>query len=524
MTGPPQPTRPDEVETIEPLDPAGGRRAPLLFWLTILAHPHPARVGERAALFRGAAASPVALSRLDPPFQQPAGGVCEPLESPFLSRKPVWLAPASGGGVLLSPADDGTEVRVSGDAVLASRKFCAAELRQGVVLELARRVVLMLHTSEKFDRCPQRLGFIGESAAMERLRVVLLRVAGVEAPVLLEGESGSGKEIAARAIHQSGPRSQKPFVSVNLAALPASTAVSELFGHAAGSFTGATGEHHGYFQQADGGSLFLDEIGLTTPELQAALLRVLDSGEIQPLGACGQRKVDVRVLAATDVNLEAAMQAGGFRASLFHRLSACRLQLPPLRERRDDVGRLLFHFLAGELEAAGLADRLLPNPRSRIPWLPAGLVARLAEYSWPGNVRQLNNVARQMVIDWGMAEAVDAESILARIEAFDAEIAPSEHQTGLAGKPADISDDELVEIMRRNRFGIQSTARELGISRTTLYALIERCSRLRKAKDIGREELIEALDACGRNLDSTAERLQISKKALKLRLKDLGLA
>jgi two-component system nitrogen regulation response regulator GlnG len=358
---------------------------------------------------------------------------------------------------------------------------------------------------------------------MERLRATLLRVADLSVPVLLQGESGVGKELAALAIHQSGPRGRRPFVSVNLAAVPATTAASELFGHTAGAFTGATGDHQGYFQRADGGSLFLDEIGTTTPELQATLLRVLDSGEIQPVGAGRQRRVDVRVLAATDTDLEAAIQEGRFRAPLFHRLAACRVSLPPLRERRDDIGRLLFHFLKIELEAAGLSGKLQPDERKQAPWLPARLVARLAEHLWPGNVRQLHNAVRHLVIAYGASETIDTEAVMAGLESPAQKPArPVEPPEGPEIRPADISEDDLVAVMRKNRFGIQAAARALGISRTTLYALIERCPRLRKAKDLGRAELEKALEASGGDLDAAAERLEVSTKALKLRMRELG--
>ncbi len=236
------------------------------------------------------------------------------------------------------------------------------------------------------------------------------------------------------------------------------------------------------------------------------------------------RRVDVRVLAATDAQLELAIQEGRFRAPLFHRLAACRVALPPLRDRRDDVGRLLYHFLRQELEVQNLSRRLETGERQRTSWLPAGLVARLVGHSWPGNVRQLHNLARHMVVTYSQAESVDAEEVLARLGAADGEPAgtdpPPENRRASS---AEISDDELVAVMRRHRFGIQAAARELCMSRTTLYSRIERCPRLRKARDIGREELEQVLKTCAGGLEGAAERLEVSLKALKLRMKELGL-
>src|SRR6185436_13729067 len=185
----------------------------------------------------------------------------------------------------------------------------------------------------------------------------------------LRGETGTGKELLARAIHQASSRRAAPYFALNMAAIPASLAAAELFGAAKGAFTGADRRRVGYFGRAQGGTLFLDEIGELPADLQPLLLRVLENGEIQPVGGEETLRVDVRILAATDANLESAIEEGRFRAPLFHRLSGYELRLPSLRERRDDIGRLFIHFLRQELAALGEADRLAdPGPEGR-PWL-----------------------------------------------------------------------------------------------------------------------------------------------------------
>src|SRR5262249_8032126 len=179
------------------------------------------------------------------------------------------------------------------------------------------------------------------------------------------------------------------FAAINRAALPSSTAASELFGHSRGAFTGATHDHDGMFVRAHGGTLFLDEVGETPYDIQPALLRVLETGEVTPLGSSKSQMVDVRLGAATDADLELQISESGLREALFHRLAGYQLLVPPLRERRDDIGRLLLQFLRDELDSTGDLKRLLDQTDA--PWLPASLVARLVRYSWPGNVRQLRN-------------------------------------------------------------------------------------------------------------------------------------
>ena len=236
---------------------------------------------------------------------------------------------------------------------------------------------------------------MGESEGLVELRREIRRVADLEIPVLLRGETGTGKELMARAIHRAGRRREKPYLSVNLGAIPPTLAASELFGAAKGAFTGAVRPHSGYFPRAHDGTLFLDEIGEAPPEVQVMLLRVLENGEIQHLGVQETQTVDVRMIAATDLDLETATDEGSFRAPLLHRLAGYEIVVPPLRERRDDFGRLLLDFLREELEAVGEAQRL---ERERSEWLPVSIVARLARHDWPGNVRQLKNAARQIVI------------------------------------------------------------------------------------------------------------------------------
>ncbi|MFZ1622508.1 nitrogen regulation protein NR(I), partial [Dokdonella sp.] len=229
---------------------------------------------------------------------------------------------------------------------------------------------------------------IGSSAGMRDLFRAIGRVAASGLSVLITGETGTGKELVARALHRESPRAKAVFVAMNTAAIPADLLESELFGHEAGAFTGATRRHAGRFEQADGGTLFLDEIGDMPLALQTRLLRVLAAGEFYRVGGRELIRSDVRVIAATHQDLEAKVERGEFRADLLHRLDVVRLSLPPLRERRDDIAALAAHFLAQASVDAGLEPKRFA----------AGALAALRELPWPGNVRQLENLCRRLAV------------------------------------------------------------------------------------------------------------------------------
>ncbi|WDS34867.1 nitrogen regulation protein NR(I) [Pseudoxanthomonas sp.] len=253
-------------------------------------------------------------------------------------------------------------------------------------------VVLPEAMSGSYGGTPE---LIGDTPAMRALFRGIGRLAQAPLSVLVTGETGTGKELVARALHNESPRSRKPFVALNTAAIPAELLESELFGHEAGAFTGAQRRHHGRFEQADGGTLFLDEIGDMPLPLQTRLLRVLAEGEFFRVGGRELIRVDVRVIAATHQDLEGLVRAGRFRADLLHRLDVVRLQLPPLRERRGDVPRLAENFLAQACLKLGTpAKRIAPSARDA-----------LRAHDWPGNVRELENVC------WRLAALAPSDTI-----------------------------------------------------------------------------------------------------------------
>ena len=230
-------------------------------------------------------------------------------------------------------------------------------------------------------------GLVGDSAGMERIRELLERVAPTDLSVLITGESGTGKEVVARALHTLSNRTGKQFVPVDCAAIPANLMESELFGHEKGAFTGATGIRKGLVEAADGGTFFLDEIGELAPAMQVKLLRLLQEQEFRRVGGNQLHRVQLRVVAATNRDLETMVREGGFREDLFHRLNVVQIVLPPLRERPDDVAILLKHFMERFCAEQGRDDLRLGQE----------VLDALASYSWPGNVRELVNCARYVV-------------------------------------------------------------------------------------------------------------------------------
>jgi two-component system nitrogen regulation response regulator GlnG len=333
---------------------------------------------------------------------------------------------------------------------------------------------------------PKTVGdeLVGEAPAMRELFRAIGRLAQAPLNVLVTGETGTGKELVARALHRESPRARKPFVALNTAAIPAELLESELFGHEAGAFTGAARRHVGRFEQADAGTLFLDEIGDMPASLQTRLLRVLAEGEFFRVGGRELIRVDVRVVAATHQDLEAKVREGGFRADLLHRLDVVRLRLPPLRERKADIPALAARFLAQ-------AAKELGTPAKRLQ--PAAL-ERLQRHDWPGNVRELENLC------WRLAALAPAETVTVRdlsgalrVEtaasagqwqrelADDVRAALTRGEPGLHARLREAFDQVLLETaLEHTRGHRQQAAEALGLGRNTLTRKLGAGRRRRK--------------------------------------------
>jgi DNA-binding NtrC family response regulator len=293
-------------------------------------------------------------------------------------------------------------------------------------------------------------GLVGPSRAMAEVRALVRVAAGTDAHVLLEGETGTGKEVAARAIHALGARANRPFIPVNCAAVPETLAESEFFGHARGAFTGAVQERPGALRLADGGTLFLDEIEDLSLALQAKLLRVVQDREVRPLGASSARRVDVRIVAASNRDLWQMVESARFRSDLYYRLRVLTIRLPPLRDRREDVPALIAHFIRGF------------NERRRTSFTLPGVHAcrPLVEHTWPGNVRELENTL---------------EAMLTMAHATRTDLAHALRHGPLGGRSVWVDErTRLLRVLEANRWNRQRAATALGISRVTLWRRMER--------------------------------------------------
>jgi two-component system nitrogen regulation response regulator GlnG len=504
--------------------------------LTIIAHPNPEQVPSQLRLV-----GPVELSRTSPPFMQLADGQLRPLGDRYVSRSPMLFEP-EGESVRVIPSDK-IDVEVDGRPLREPTRFGREDIERGVVLLLHGRVALLLHYGPAKPQHEQdeELGLVGCSVALARVRADIRMVGDLPVPILIRGESGTGKELIARAIHHESPRANRHYEALNMATLSPALAASELFGHVRGAFTGADRNHDGCFVRADGGTLFLDEIGETPIDTQAQLLRVLETRDVRPVGGSTTKHVDVRVIAATDADLESAVRQGGFREALLQRLAGFRILVPPLRERRVDIGPLIYHFIRTELEALGLLGLLRPVDDEQ-PWVSAATVARLVRYHWPGNVRELRNVVRQLVIagrhQSEMSLGSDLEALLrplnlSTVVAAQASVDPQSQDTldpsnsGSGARyraPGEVDEDELIATLRAHGYRLAPTAKALNLSRTSLYALVEQSSRIRKAADLGRDEIKAALEKTGGKLTEAATALEVSAHALKLRMRALGLS
>ena len=317
-----------------------------------------------------------------------------------------------------------------------------------------------------------RLGkheLVGGGAAMRKLMGEIERVAASETRVCILGETGTGKELVARAIHEKSPRREGAFVTLNCAAVPAELIESALFGHEKGSFTGAAARHLGKFEQADGGTLFLDEIGDMPVAMQAKLLRVLEEGEVERVGGDKPMRVNVRVLVATHRDLEKLVKENGFRQDLFHRIYVFPLRLPALRERTEDLPGLVNHFARQVAAQNGWKEKLF-DP---------GAMEELQRYGWPGNVRELRNVVERLILlsSAGSVTAEEVKVVLPSSANNDAHGGASgSAATGTLAERTEIFEREtLFGEIRRHNFHMTNVAKALGLERSHLY---KKCQQL----------------------------------------------
>ncbi|MEH6590117.1 MAG: sigma 54-interacting transcriptional regulator [Halioglobus sp.] len=500
-----------------------GRRDRSELLLTIIFHPDLERIGESAVL--GPLSSKngkKVLGRNWPQFSSnvPVSGMARArsCEDPYVSRQALSFE-RSGSSLTLGRPVNAGRVLVNGCELDTKITLCPDDLQQGVAILLASRVCLLLRKSvdaslEEEHQVPDfSSSILGNSRYMRRLRWRIARIAATDQDVLIRGETGTGKELVASAIHGNSLRAQSPLVTVNMSAVPVTLAPTALFGSAKGAFTGADSASKGYFEQARGGVLFLDEIGDTPLDIQAQLLRALQQREIQKVGG-PVLNVELRVLAATDAALDNESE---FKAALRHRLGSCELELRPLREHPEDIGELAWHYLRAAISQAG-ESHLLPSAASSrhdiAHW--AELFNVLVLYRWPGNIRELANVASQIATASGAQLSVPEEL---RVRLFTRKSKLSAIFDGSLRRSIDVGDEEFLEAMANGFYEPTSAAKILKISRPAVYRRIEASPDLRLANQVPLQELKAAFESCDGDAGRTAMQLMVSRSGIVSRLR-----
>lgn len=362
--------------------------------------------------------------------------------------------------------DTGIEALRAGAFDLLTKPLLDQELEMSLQRALSQRQVVEENKNlrAQLDQKFHLTNVVGHDPRMQRVFDVISRVADTRATVLITGESGTGKSLIARAIHRHSSRRDRPYVEVACGALPENLLESELFGHVAGAFTGATGDRVGKFKQADTGTIFLDEIGTASAALQVKLLRVLQEFQFEPVGGSKTHEVDSRVILATNEHLEKAVAEGRFRQDLYYRVNVINIELPALRERISDIPTLAKHFLAAACEEM--------NKKS-MAFAPA-VLERFQSYGWPGNVRELQNVVERAVL-LGNGEQVELEDLPPALR--DGRGPVMANFTSEAGLKSALQEPErrmILQVLESTGWSRNLTAEKLGINRTTLYKKMKR--------------------------------------------------
>ena len=430
--------------------------------------------------FVGASTGPegLALIESDPPdlvfldIKMPGMDGLEVLERIKTSHPMLPVVMVSGHG----SAQTGFEARNRGASGFIEKPFSESVLIERVQKELSENRTQTAYRALR-QEVDLRYQMVGHSAALQKVQDAIQKAAPSKATVLLQGESGVGKELVARTIHRNSPRSRERFVQVNCAAIPEELIESELFGHEKGSFTGATERQTGKFEQADHGTIFLDEVGDMSLKTQAKVLRVLQEGEVERLGSAKTATVDVRVIAATNKNLEDEIEKGQFREDLYFRLAVIPIYVPPLRERPEDIPLLVKHYL----------DTLSRENNQKTKRITPAAIDTLKRYRWRGNIRELRNTVERLII-MSANDVIDVPDLPDVIRSDKGapprpaapgapNVAVAPPAGGDAGTLRQFKESAerayLVEKLRENGWNISKTAEVIGTPRSNLYKKLE---------------------------------------------------
>ena len=487
--------------------------------LTVMWHPDARLIGGQATCARRG--EPWPLCRTSPLFRAADETRVDPLAHPAISRAPTVLAERADGSVRLEFPPNTMHCEIDGQRVAGELTLGADAVDRGVVLIYGGAIALCLHRVSTLPDGAATSPLAGLSSAMVRVRRQVAQVAATDLPVLVLGESGSGKERVAEAVHARSRRSAQPLIADNMAALTESLAAGDLFGTTRGAYTGAQSARPGYWREAEGGTLFLDEIGDTPPLVQPMLLRAIETRRFRPLGAVRDVESDVRLVAATDRDL----QASGFNQPLMRRLEAFVIHVPPLRARREDIGLLALRFLREALAA---------TPPTLT--LPAPLVRALCLFDWPGNVRQLMHAMRRLALglptgDWPSVVDLLGTEVVPRapspvpgpLPADEPVAEPVPPGAGARRRyrlPSTVTPDELVAALEAAGWRLSTAAEQLGISRPSLYNLMRQHPGVRRVQSLQWAEVERVRRSGIVDLDALASSLRVPREALRRRLRD----
>ena len=448
-----------------------------------------------------------------------------PLADPYINRTGMSIRSTDNQYFTVTKQNPKLILQVADQVVEDSITVERSCLVEGLALQLNQRVCLLLKICPPVQRVDhQRFLMYGLSDSLNQLCRHIAFLSPTNEPVLIRGATGTGKELVARAIVKNSPRHDKPFISVNLAAISESLAAAELFGSAKGAYTGAQKQRDGFLQAADGGTLFLDEIGEAKADLQAMLLRVLETGELFPVGSTVPVKVDVRIIAATDAKLDQMIEQGDFKAPLLYRLANFELTLEDLAARKQDMSLLFVHFakqVCGELGISPGQNLLAPS------WLPSDLMQQLLNYHWPGNIREFRNAVRQIVISAHSAPELALPADFAAKKLGQASLAspetrtqpPSEPVKQPKRKPASITKAELLASLTQYDYEVSKTAQSLNISRASVYLLMKQFD-IPSVNDLADQQILPLL-AEHKDIVVVAKALKVSHSSLRRRVNQL---
>lgn len=471
-------------------------------------HNDPSRIGQVAPLHFNRQKT-VQLSRLVPGFYTAGHTERSPLLDQYLSRSPILVKRINEREFLFTPPEKRIPISVNGRELIEPSVFHMDELGNEIIILLSNSVVLSLFNSHArfvHNEDVENYGLLGISGEIAATRDAIERFSDGNQSVLIRGETGTGKELIATALFESGRHIRKTMIPVNMATITPSLAAAELFGVKKGAFTGAENDKSGLFEQADEGVLFLDEIGDTPKEVQPMLLRVMENGEFRRVGDDRVRKVDVRIIAATDRKLGPDETDLSFNQPLMRRLEAMFIDVPPLRHRRSDIGILLRKFLT---------DKSGAMPSYNLSNLSATDVNILALFAWPGNVRELRNLALQL--RYGQPFSISAY----KIELRSAKSSVRNGKSSNYGDPNKLNDEDILTALDENNWVIKRTAQNLNISRTALYELMRKSAVIRTIDDVADDELHTMLNEVSGSYNEWAKHLRVGRESLRKRLRTL---